>query len=210
MLQVQEVIPYHQLMTPKWLHKHASITGKYTLYPYYLELHPTTVIGKPEYQLALEVKLVDPYILKITDYVSVTVTIAMDTKLANDGDHDPSFGISDGKSFVGFTAYDKSNYKKHSPCTHIEGKTSGGLLQNLAHKKGPRITSKSYSSEIKLQFRPAENWGSCHTEHNEGYVNIAHYYHYLDITNGLYLQMYHEDDSEKYRIKYIVVDVYVD
>ena len=210
MLQVQEVIPYHQLMTPKWLQKHASITGKYTLYPYYLELHPTTVIGKPEYQLALEVKLVDPKILKITDYVSVTVTIAMDTELANDKDHDPSFGISDRKSFVGFTVYDKSNYHNHSPCRHREGKTSGGLLKNLAYKKGPRVSSKSYSSEIKLQFRPAEKWGSCHTEHDEGYVNIASYNNKLDITKGLYLQMYHDDDPEKYRIKYIVVDVYVD
>ena len=154
---VQEIIPYHQLMTPKWLHQYSIITGNYSLYPHYLEIHPTTVIGQPEYQLALEVKLVDPYILKVTDYVSVTVTIAMDTELANDKDHDPSFGISDGKSFVGFIAYDKSNYHDHSPCRHREGKTSGGLLKNLIHTKGPFITSDSYSSEIKLQFRPAEN-----------------------------------------------------
>ena len=213
MLQVQlvhEILPYHQLMTPKWLHKHAIINGNYTIYPHYLEIQPTTITGKPKYQLALEVKLVAPYILKITDYVTVTVTIALDTELANAGDHDPSFGISDGKSFVGFTAYDKSNYNNHSPCRHVEGETIDGLLKNFVHKKGPYVTSDSYSSEIKLQFRPAENWASCHTEHNEGYVNIAHYHHYLDITNGLYLQMYHEDDPEKYRIKYIAVDVHVD
>ena len=55
-LQVQvikDVLPYYQLMTPKWLHKHSIITGNYTIYPHYLELDPTTVIGKPKYQLAL-------------------------------------------------------------------------------------------------------------------------------------------------------------
>ena len=213
MLQVQvikDVLPYHQLMSPRWLHKHSTITGNYTIHPQYLELDPTTIIRQPEFQLALQVKLVAPGILRNTDDVAVTVTIAMDTELANDGDHDPSFGISDGKSFVGFATYDKSNYNNLSPCQHIEGETSTGLLKSSVHVKGPLVTSQSYSSEMKLQFRPTEKWGSCHTEHNEGYVNIASYSNQLDITKGLYLQMYHEDDPEKYRIKYIVVDVYVD
>ena len=207
---VKDRLPYHQLMTPYWLHKHSIITGKHFLYPHYLEIAPTTVLGQPNFQLALKVNLIAPYVLQDTDDVTVTVTIAMDTKLANGRDHDPSFGISDGYSFAGFTAYDKSNYRKHSPCTQIEGETITGLLKNFKYTKGQLVTSKSYSSEIKLQFRPSEKWGSCHTEHNEGYVNIASYHHQLDITKGLYLQMYHEDDVEKYRIKYIVVDVYVD
>ena len=206
---VKEILPYHQLMTPYWLAKHSIINGKYTVNPQYLELDPTTVLGQPKFQLALKVNLIAPYILESTDDITVTVTIAMDTELANSGDHDPSFGISDGYSFAGFTAYDKSNYNKHSPCTQIEGVTIDGLLKDFKHIKGPRVTSKSYSSEIKLQFRPSEKWGSCHTEHNAGYVNIAYYHYQLDITKGLYLQMYHEDDAEKYRIKYIEVDVHV-
>ena len=207
---VKEILPYHQLMTPRWLHYFSFIPGNYTLYPQYLELDPTTVIDQPKSQQALEVELVAPGILKITDSITVTVTVAMDTKLADTTDHDPSFGLSDGKSFMGFIAFDKSNYDKNSPCQQIEGEVAYGLLKNIRHVKGPLTTSKHYSSEINLQFKPTEQWGSCHTEHKEGYVNIAYYQYKLDFTKGLYLQMYHEDDPETYRIKYIVVDVHLD
>ena len=196
-------------MTPKWLHKNSFIAENYTLYPHYLEIDPN-VLGHPEFQLLLQVKLVAPDILRSTDGVAVTVTVAMDTRLANSGDHDPSFGISDGKYFVGFATYDKSNYNGLPPCQHLEGETTTGLLLNKRFMDAPLVTSRKYSGEIKLQFRPTENWGSCHTEHHVGYVNIASYQHQLDITKGLYLQMYDEGDVEKYHIKYIVVDVYVD
>ena len=195
-------------MTPKWLNVYASITGKYSLYPQYLELDPTTVLRQQKLQQAIEVKLVPPHTLKSTDNVVVTVIIAMDTKLANKRDHDPSFGISDGKHFIGFRAHDQTNYAKLSPCRHIEGEITGGLLQNVRHVEGPLVSSRTFSSEIKLRFRPTEQWGSCHTEQGEGYVNIANYHNKLDLTKGLYLQMYHEDDVEIYRIKYIEVDVY--
>ena len=213
MLQVQvikDVLPYHQLMTPRWLHKHAIITGNYTVSPHYLELAPTTVVGQPKFQLALQVKLVAPDILKSTDDVTVAMTIAMDTSLGENTDHDPSFGISDGESFIGYTLPDKRDYGHRSPCEQRDGEVIAGFLQNMKPIQDRFINSQNYSSEVNLQFRPTEKWGSCHTEHNEGYVNIASYYQQLDITKGLYLQMYHEDDPEKYRIKYIVVDVYVD
>ena len=195
-------------MTPKWLHKYAYFSGNYSLHPQYLEVGATTVLRQPKIEQAIDVKLVPPYILQETDNVVVTLTIAMDTKLADKRDHDPSFGISDGKHFIGFRAHDRSNYKNYSPCQHIEGENIGGLLKHLRHVGGPLVSSHTYSSEIKLRFRPTEHWGACHTEHDEGYVNVANYYNKLDLTKGLYLQMYHEDDAEIYRIKYIEVDVY--
>ena len=205
---VKEILPYYELMTPKWLDRYASITGNYSLHPQYLELDPTTIIRQPKYQQAIEVKLVPPHTLKSTDNVVIIIIIAMDTKLANDKDHDPSFGISDGKHFIGFTAYDQANYADFSPCQKLEGETTPGLLQNLRSITGPFVSSTSYSSEIKLRFRPTEQWGSCHTEHGEGYVNIADYQSKLDLTKGLYFQMYHEDDAEVYRVKYIEAEVY--
>ena len=165
---IKDVLPYQQLMSPRWLHKHSIITGNYTLYPHYLEINPTTVLKQPKRQQAIQVKLVAPDILRSMDSVAVTVTIAMDTELANSKDHDPSFGISDGKSFVGFRALDKTNYAGASPCQHIEGEIIAGLLQNFVTVEGPLVTSQTFSSEIKLQFRPSEKWGSCHTENNEG------------------------------------------
>ena len=56
-----------------------------------------------------------------------------------------------------------------------------------------------------MQLRPSENWGSCHTEQNQGYVAIANYQHSLDPSNGLYLEFYHDNANEHYSIKYIEV-----
>ena len=112
--------------------------------------------------------------------------------------------------FIGFTIPDVFDYDHRSPCEHREGKVTYGILQTKVSVEGPLVTSQNYSAEIKLQFRPTEQWGSCHTEHNAGYVYAVKYQERFDLTKGLYLQMYHEDDRETYRIKYIMVDVQVD
>ena len=193
-------------MTPSWLYNHSNITGPHSLNPQFLEFLPSTVT----FQQILQVQLVVPNVLTSTQCISVTLTIAMDTALADGGDHDPSFGISDGKSFVGFQIPDKGNYGNISPCHRHEGDDVSGILTNENHANGPLVTSQLYSSEIKVQIRPSEQWGSCHTEHDEGYTNIGNYQRKLDLTNGLYLEMYRADAGEDYRIKYIVVDVNVD
>ena len=41
--QVKTVLPYYQLMTPSWLHKHSTITGPHSLNPQYLEFLPSTL-----------------------------------------------------------------------------------------------------------------------------------------------------------------------
>ena len=70
--------------------------------------------------------------------------------------------------------------------------------QNIG--SGSLVVSRNY-------FRPKERWGSCHTEHNEGYTNTANYQHKLNLSQGLYLEMYRNDVGERYRIKYIKVDI---
>ena len=47
-------------------------------------------------------------------------------------------------------------------------------------------------------------------KHDEGYVNVQDYQHLLDLTKALYFEVYHHDPNEKYRIKYIMVDVDLD
>ena len=195
-------------MTPNWLQQHSTINGPHSFNPQYLELLPTTA----SHQQRLQVQLVAPNILTTTDCVSVTVTVAMNTTLADSGDHDPSFGISDGESFVGFHLPDQRNYNSHPPCYPYEGDNVNGILtkRKLYNKVGLYVTSRLFSSEVKMQIRPTEQWGSCHTEHDEGYTNCGNYQRKLDLTKGLYLDVYQADKPETYQIKYIVVDVNVD
>ena len=202
------LLPYHQLMTPSWLQEHSTITGPHSFSPRCLELLPTTA----DFQQRLQVQLVAPNILTSTDCISVTITVAMNTTLADSGDHDFICGISDEKSFVGLAAVDKGNYPDQPPCFPYEGDIVNGILSNKInyHYVGLPVTSRLYSSEVKMQIRPTEQWGSCHTEHDEGHTTTGNYQRKLDLTKGLYLDVYQADKPETYQIKYIVVDVNVD
>ena len=91
MVETLTVLPYHRVMTPKWIFNNAVITG-----PHALQSLPTIGIS---YQRALQVQLVAPNILTFTDSVTVTVTVAVDVSYANNNHHDPSIGISDGMYF---------------------------------------------------------------------------------------------------------------
>ena len=193
-------------MTPDWLYKHSSITKPFTVYPKYLEIPAGT--GR---QRTIQTELIAPSILIPTDSVAVTLTVAMDTVLADSNDHDPVFGISDGTSFVGFNIMDQSNYGDHTPCLYIEGDMVNMILSNQDRDiTGTKVRSRRFSSETTIQIKPNDQWGSCHTEHDEGTVNIVRYKRKLDITKGLYLQMYRDDAPEKYHIKYIVVNIHLD
>ena len=140
-------------MTPKWIHSNAVITGPHALYPQYFEILPTT---GDRYQRALQIPLVAPNILTFTDSVTVTVTVAVDVSYASRSvDHDPTIGVSDGTSFIGYIV----NERASSPCGHIEGESNTSTLQNPNHIYGPTVTSRRYSSEIKIQIKPTEKWG---------------------------------------------------
>ena len=200
---VQTVLPYHHVMTPRWIHNNAVITGPHALYPQYLEILPTTGVL---HQRALQIQLVAPNILTSTDSVTVTVTVAVDASYASSNDHDPTIGISDGKFIIGVQAEDRYTH----PCAIKEADINQGIMEDIIHTNGPAVTSRQYSSEIKIQLKSAEQWGSCHTEHDGGYTNVGNYQRLLDPSNGIYFEIFYNHANEKYRIKYIVVDVDLD
>ena len=193
-------------MTPKWIDYNAVITGPHALYPQYFEIAATTGVAL---QRALQIQLIAPNILTSNDNITVTVTVAVDKTIADLNDHDMIFGVSDGTSFTGFKASDKGNYNARSPCIKAEG-IVGSTLRNRIYGSGPLVLSRHYSSEIKVCLKPNEKWSSCLTVHDGGYINNQNYQSSLNLANGLHFEVYREDAHEKYRIKYIVVDVDLD
>ena len=196
-------------MIPDWLYNHSIINETYfTVQPTYLEI----LAGNNDFERLIQAELISPNILTATDSVVVILTIAMDTVLADSSDHDPIFGISDGSSFVGFQVVNPSNYADHTPCYNLEGDSIDNILQNgvYDHTTGTKVNSRHFSSEITMQIKPNDQWGSCHTEHDEGNVRISNYQHKLDLTKGLYFEMYRHDAAEEYHIKYIAVQVHLD
>ena len=197
-------LPYKQLMSPKWIEKNAIITGPYTVTNDYYEI--TSTSGATN-QRALRVQIVPPHILTSTDSYTVTVLVAMDTSIAVTNDHDPIFGISDMKNFMGLETNDVQNYKTNGPCTSVQADVGASQLQNTIYGKSPIVDSSHYSSEVTARIRPSEQWGSCHTEHNEGYTVAVNYGNSLDPWDGLYFEFYRNHAIEEYRIKYMEVTV---
>ena len=201
---VQTVLPYRRVMSPKWIHNNAVIIGPHALYPQCFEILPTT---GSTIQRALQTPLIAPNILTSTDSVTVTVTVGVDISHASSNDHDPTIGISDGLSFIGAILPDRHS----SPCWIRDGNSSTAVLTGINDIYGPTVTAtKRYTSEVKIQLKPAEQWGSCHTEHDGGYNHADNYRHLLDPSKGIYFEIYRGHPNEKYRIKYIVVDVNMD
>ena len=196
-------------MTPRWIQEHATISGPYQVFPDYFEILNTTGAW---YQNHLQVQLVPPGVLKANDSVTVTMTVAMDTELANSQDHDIVFGVSDNTSFLGFIQFDNPLDLGVTPCRSIEGDLEQGtrIFQNRVISNGVIVASNMYSSEAKMYIRPAEQWGSCHTEQVEGTTNVASYQRILDLSQGLFLMMYRNTPTEVYHIKYIETDVQLD
>ena len=189
---VDTTLPYHRIMTPSYLQCHATIFGPYILTPQYLEISPTT---GDIFQRALKIQLVAPDILTSTDCVDVTVTIAFDVKLAAN-DHDPFIGISNGAFVNGFIASDPSFIRP------MEGQSGRVLLNSM--NAGNAVNVQQFPGEIKMQFKPTDNWGSAY---GNDHTIIGYYQHSLDPTKGLYLELYRNSPKEKYHIRYITVDV---
>ena len=56
------------------------------------------------------------------------------------------------------------------PCNIVDGGSNTAALTSIIYSTGgPTVISRRYSSEVKIQLKPTEQWGSCHTEHDGGY-----------------------------------------
>ena len=191
-------------MTPYYIDKHAQKVGPTSMVPGYFIVDPST---GAKYQRALRIPLIAPNMLQPTAGITVTIKSALDTTIAQMDDHDPIFGISDEKRFLGFQTLDVSDFPSYSPCFRMEGDVGETVLENRKQGGGPRTNSTHYSSEITFQIRPSDQWGSCHIEQVDGLVNTQGYQSTLDLANGVYFELYRHNAEEQYRIKYLRVDI---
>ena len=118
-----------------------------------------------------------------------------------------SYGITDGVEFHGFEYQDQNNYVTTPPCFASQGK-SGSTLSSVTY--GPYTASfkgKKFPGEAVITLKPTEQWGSCYTAHDGGYLNYMKYKSHLDLAKGIFLEAYKADKGERVGIKYIEVTV---
>ncbi|KAL9965362.1 hypothetical protein ACROYT_G029151 [Oculina patagonica] len=210
LIKGQEKVIYHQTMTPTWLEAHAS---------YIDSAHSKTTeqltfnAGSVDHAALLKVPMIPAGWLQYSAPLTVKIAVSHDVSIgASAGtDSDPSYGVSDGVSFVGFFTVDKNNYGTHAPCFGYEG-TSGTTLTGsrfITHST-PRPSDTHYPGQFVMTLKLDEHWGSCYTAHDGGFVKTAVYNKRLMLNKELILEVYKQGKHEKVGIKYIEVTVIQD
>ena len=194
-------------MTPSWFEGHASYVDSY---------HTTTAelitfnAGSVEKAALLKVPLIAADVLKDCVPLTVEVMVANDVRIGGKGyDSDIRYGLSDGKTFIGFEAPDRRSYARQSPCYAIEG-TSGKTLTDINFKNTnfPKVSKYSlYPGRFIFTFKLDQRWGPCYTAQDYGFVKTAGYINRLKLSKGLNLEVYKTNKGERVGIKFIKVAI---
>ncbi|XP_078350430.1 uncharacterized protein LOC144635213 isoform X3 [Oculina patagonica] len=209
--QTKEKVIYHQTMTPSWLVAHASYINSY-------RLNTTEQLaftdGPSEDEAALlKVPMIPANVLHNSTQLTVKIVVSNDVDIASGEDSDIRYGVSDGISFVGFQILSKENYEEYANCYGVEG-SSGTTLTGRRYINyywtSPSDSFYPGQFVITLKLDAHENWGSCYSAHEGGFVKTAGYNNRLVLSNGLSLEVYKDDKEERSGINFIEVTVVED
>ena len=161
--------------------------------------------------LLLRIPLVKAGILKDGTPLTVEITVANDVSIGQSIDSDPSYGVSDGTSFIGILTVDQKQYcctNYFYPCHGVQG-TSGDTFTNktVFDKTSTSQVAKFYPDQFVFTFKLERSWGSCFTAQGGGFTKMVHYTRQLLPSQGLSLEVYKMHKSEKVGIKYMEVTV---
>ncbi|XP_074620234.1 uncharacterized protein LOC141879031 [Acropora palmata] len=200
---------YHQTMTPKYIREHASRINN--------ELNPansrqiTFAPANPRFDNLLRIPLIPAGVFGSSAPITIQMTAANDVSLATGKDSDLKYGLSDGDNYIGFMLPDTANYGDHAPCYGVEGRPGVRLgSQRTIEKSTPTVdaSERFYPGRFEFSFKLNEQRGFCYTAHVGGYVKETTYSRQLDISKGLSLEVYSDDDrNERYGIRLITVSV---
>ena len=144
------------------------------------------------------------------------VKLGINSARANKYDTDFYVLLSDGYYANGFGISDHYSYRFNTgqPCFHLEG-ILGASLENLTtYANGPKINVHNpVPQQFDFFFSSKQKWASCitATAYEGSYTTSSHYSNELQAHNGLYVDIYSDDDhGEVYHFKYIIVDIQID
>ena len=190
-------------MTPSWLETHASyINSARSSTNEQLTFKP----GHLSEAALLKVLIIPAGILTDSSLITLKIVLSLDEDIGRKEDSDPSFGVSDGESFVGFEMVDESNYGDFSPCFGVEG-TSGNSLTERKYISMHSSSQDIYTGQFVITLNLNERWGLCSLGQNGGFENKVEYNKRLRLSNGLTLEVYKDNKDERVGIKFIEVTI---
>ena len=186
-------------MTSQWLQDHASLNNLLTATPEAL-----TFKVVQQYARIIKVPLFQKGELP-TDDIVVTITVHLDDPLTADSDFLP--GICDGTLCNAIFISDSGNYPDNA-CNYVT--MNSGLTYTNAQDVGgcgAPITYQYFPNTAKLTFYPVNKWGSFSIPPSGGYTTARIFTGQIDITKGLYLEVYGHGVDEQYKLMFMEVKV---
>ena len=187
-------------MTSKWIQDHATIRGL-------VSANGTVMRFKPPVHHARLLRI--PIFQKgQVPEEDIVVYIKVYLRDPPTSDNDPMFGISDGRISNLIVVSDEGNYPNKACWYHTS--RSGPNLTNSTFSGtcgGVPITYTTYPNEVTLTFYPSEQLGTFHIIPDGGYTTVGSFTEKLDLTQGLFLEMYGDHANEQYLLQYMQVEI---
>ncbi|XP_065838777.1 uncharacterized protein [Oscarella lobularis] len=202
---------YHRLMTPNWLDQNATFNCQRTVQD--LELQISTDSSK--YENIFKVPLLKRGVLK-SGQSDVTIRIKVGIVLPEPARprRDPIlFMASDGNKFaMGFQLRNpsESDYTTKGPYYGVDGEP-GRILRNYAKRSTDvPVRERVNPDQFEILLKPSDYWGSIYSALDGGHKLNTTFASTLNLSNGLWLDVYRVDVVETYIINYVEVTVYED
>ena len=146
----------------------------------------------------LEVPLISAGKFVRNESIAIQITASMNGGILNSGDRDPHIGVTDGSTTNLFGIPDINHYPT-TPCAPV---SASGILPKV-------ISTGPVPDQFTFLFKPAERFGACSTAQQGGYVNVGIFNNQLNLSRGIKLQIYRDDEiHEDYLFYYFLVEIF--
>ena len=186
-------------MTPQWLEDHASLSQLIASTPENLHFR----MSQTRHRL-IKVPLFQRGELP-TDDIIVTVTVHLQDPPTSDSDF--LSAICDDAICYGVITLDSTNYPNVA-CNYVT--INRGMTFSVIENRGvcgAPITYTAFPNTVTITFYPANKWASFSIPPSGGYTTAFQFKRQLDLTKGLYLEVYGDNLNEEYKLMFMEVKV---
>ena len=187
-------------MTSKWIQNHAAISG---------------LVSASSAVMHFKVGVDRSRLLRIPMFQKgqvpekdIVVYIKVYLRDPPTSDSDPFIGICDGTVCNAIYVTDKSNYPNNA-CNY--GSINSGPTytnsQFASNCGGVPITYTTYPNAVTLTFYPSDQLGTFHIIPDGGYTTVGSFTKSLNLTQGLFLEVYGDNADEEYLLQYMQVEI---
>ena len=187
-------------MTPKWIQDHADISGLVSATNAVMHLKPPVSNAR-----LLRIPIFQRGQVPEEDIV---VYIKVYLRNPPTSDSDAGIGICDGTVCNAIYVSDRGDYPNNACRFHTY--RSGLKRTNSTESAtcgGIPITYTTYPNAVTLTFYPSEQLGTFHIIPDGGYTTVGSFTQKLDLTQGLFLEMYSGGAHEQYLLQYMQVEI---